>query len=74
LGSDSFRPRAVCSTGSARGPHLPGTTIVVLTAAAGEEAEREAEDAGGDLFLTKPFSPLGLLRLVPDLGDGGAAG
>lgn len=49
----------------------PGTaeaTIVMLTAAAGDAAEREAEDAGADLFLTKPFSPLELLRLVDDLG------
>ncbi len=51
------------------------TTIVMLTAAAGEEAERAAEEAGADLFLTKPFSPLELLRLVHDLGDGdGASG
>ena len=48
------------------------TTIVMLTAAAGEEAERAAEEAGADLFLTKPFSPLELLRLVSDLGDGAA--
>ncbi|MFN2617486.1 MAG: response regulator [Thermoleophilaceae bacterium] len=45
-------------------------TIVMLTAAVGEEAERQAEEAGADLFLTKPFSPLELLRLVQDLGDG----
>ena len=38
-------------------------TVVMLTAA-GPEAEREAHDAGADLFLTKPFSPLALLRLV----------
>ncbi len=43
-------------------------TIVILTAAAGDAAEREAEGAGADLFLTKPFSPLELLRLVDDLG------
>ena len=54
-------------------PETAQTTIVMLTAAAGEEAEREAEDSGADLFLTKPFSPLELLRLVHDLGDGGAA-
>jgi CheY-like chemotaxis protein len=48
-----------------------GTTIVMLTAAAGPEAERAAEDAGADLFLTKPFSPLELLRLVDDLGGAG---
>jgi DNA-binding response OmpR family regulator len=46
----------------------------MLTAAAGEEAERAAEDAGADLFLTKPFSPLELLRLVHDLGNGGGSG
>ena len=48
------------------------TTIVMLTAAAGPDAERAAEDAGADLFLTKPFSPLELLRLVDDLAGGQA--
>jgi two-component system chemotaxis response regulator CheY len=49
---------------------LPGseiTTIVMLTAA-GQEREREAREAGADLFLTKPFSPLDLLRLVDEIG------
>ncbi|MDQ6774816.1 MAG: response regulator [Actinomycetota bacterium] len=45
-----------------------GATIVMLTAAHGESVEREAEEAGADLFLTKPFSPLELLNLVDDLG------
>jgi two-component system chemotaxis response regulator CheY len=45
-----------------------GATIVMLTAAHGDRVEREAEDAGADLFLTKPFSPLDLLRLVEQLG------
>jgi two-component system chemotaxis response regulator CheY len=44
-------------------------TIVMLTAAHGESVEREAELAGADLFLTKPFSPLDLLRLVDRLGE-----
>ena len=43
------------------------TTIVMLTAAHGDAVEREAESAGADLFLTKPFSPLDLLRLVDGL-------
>jgi CheY-like chemotaxis protein len=50
---------------------LPGTaeaTIVMLTAAAGDESERAAAAAGADLFLTKPFSPLELLSLVDSLG------
>ena len=49
----------------------PGTaqaTIVMLTAADTETVQRMAEDAGADLFLTKPFSPLALLRLVDGLG------
>jgi CheY-like chemotaxis protein len=39
-------------------------TIVMLTASGGEEARSSAVRAGADLFLTKPFSPLDLLRLV----------
>jgi CheY-like chemotaxis protein len=44
-------------------------TIVILTATHGDNVESEAEQAGADLFLTKPFSPLDLLRLVDQLGD-----
>jgi CheY-like chemotaxis protein len=51
-------------------PETAEATIVMLTASIGEEAEREAEEAGADLFLTKPFSPLELLRLVHQLGGG----
>jgi len=47
-------------------------TIVMLTAASGDNVESEAERAGADLFLTKPFSPLDLLRLVDQLGERGA--
>ena len=46
-----------------------GATIVMLTAALGDSVESDAEQAGADLFLTKPFSPLELLRLVEQLGD-----
>lgn len=49
------------------------TTIVMLTAAHEEAVERNAEAAGADLFLTKPFSPLDLLRLVDGLAGDGAA-
>jgi two-component system chemotaxis response regulator CheY len=47
------------------------TTIVMLTAAHGDGVEQGAEEAGADLFLTKPFSPLDLLRLVDRLSDEG---
>ena len=44
------------------------TTIVMLTAADGDTSQRQAEVAGADLYLTKPFSPLDLLRLVDRVG------
>jgi CheY-like chemotaxis protein len=50
-------------------PGTKNTTIVMLTAAHGDTVERNAEEAGADLFLTKPFSPLDLLRLVDRLSD-----
>jgi CheY-like chemotaxis protein len=50
-------------------PATSGMTIVMLTAAHGDSVERSAEEAGADLFLTKPFSPLDLLRLVDRLSE-----
>ncbi len=50
-------------------PSTSQTTIVMLTAAHGDDVERRAEEAGADLFLTKPFSPLDLLRLVDQLSE-----
>jgi CheY-like chemotaxis protein len=44
-------------------------TIVMLTAAQSDTVQGQAEEAGADLFLTKPFSPLDLLRLVDGLSD-----
>jgi CheY-like chemotaxis protein len=49
-------------------PATAGATIVMLTGDSGPDAERGARAAGADLFLTKPFSPLHLLRLVDRLG------
>ena len=48
-------------------PATARATIVMLTGDAGDVAERSAQDAGADLFLTKPFSPLHLLRLVDSI-------
>jgi two-component system chemotaxis response regulator CheY len=50
-------------------PGLVGATIVMLTASAEDSARHRAQAAGADLFLTKPFSPLDLLRMVDRLGD-----
>jgi two-component system chemotaxis response regulator CheY len=52
-----------------QGDVTAGATIVMLTAAHGDSVEADAEKAGADLFLTKPFSPLELLRLVDQLGE-----
>ena len=48
-------------------PATATTTIVMLTASHGDQVQRRAEEAGADWFLTKPFSPLELLRMVDDL-------
>ena len=50
-------------------PETAESTIVMLTAATDDAAERRATEAGADLFLTKPFSPLDLLRLVDRIGE-----
>ena len=50
-------------------PRLADATIVVLTGDSDEVAERSAQAAGADLFLTKPFSPLHLLQLVDEIGS-----
>jgi two-component system chemotaxis response regulator CheY len=49
---------------------MAGAKIVMLTASAEDSSRDRAQDAGADFFLTKPFSPLELLRLVAEL-DGG---
>ena len=53
-------------------PVTADATIIMLTAMSDEPAQERAVDAGADLFLTKPFSPLRLLRLVDELGRGAA--
>jgi two-component system chemotaxis response regulator CheY len=51
-------------------PVTAEATIIMLTAWSDGPAQDHAADAGADLFLTKPFSPLRLLRLVDELGAG----
>jgi CheY-like chemotaxis protein len=52
-------------------PATAGATIVMLTGHSDRGTERGALAAGADLFLTKPFSPLHLLRLVDRIGATG---
>ena len=48
-------------------PAMGDSKIVMLTAAADDSTRVRALSAGADYFLTKPFSPLELLRLVAEL-------
>lgn len=50
-------------------PAMTGAKIVMLTASADAGARARAANAGADFFLTKPFSPLDLLRLVDELDE-----
>ena len=43
-------------------------TVVMLTGSALADTEVQARAAGVDRFLTKPFSPLEVLRLVDEIG------
>jgi two-component system chemotaxis response regulator CheY len=52
-----------------RGLPAGGTATIVMLTAAASGQESVARAAGADLFLTKPFSPLDLLRLVDELGE-----
>jgi two-component system chemotaxis response regulator CheY len=52
-------------------PITADATIIMLTGMSDAPAHDRAVDAGADLFLTKPFSPLRLLRLVDELGAAG---
>jgi DNA-binding response OmpR family regulator len=51
-------------------PALARTRIVMLTAAAQQDDVARGFAAGADQYLTKPFSPLGLLSLVEHLLPG----
>ncbi len=48
-------------------PAMAGASIVMLTASVEDSSRTRAAEAGADRFLTKPFSPLDLLRLVDEL-------
>ncbi len=48
-------------------PELRGTRCVVISAFSGEDDRREAQDAGADAFIAKPFDPDDLSALVAGL-------
>jgi len=45
-------------------PQLSGTCVILLTSKAQQADVQAGLDAGADRYLTKPFSPLELLRVV----------
>ncbi len=51
-------------------PQLAGSRTVVVSAFAAEDDRREAEDAGADAFVAKPFDPDELSAVVAGLLDG----
>jgi CheY-like chemotaxis protein len=51
-------------------PSTRDATIVMLTAARGDDLADRVRAAGADELLAKPFSPLALLRLVDRLDAG----
>jgi CheY-like chemotaxis protein len=69
---DIDMPRMDGITACKRLRRAPGTaksTIIMLTAATADTAERRSVEAGADLFLSKPFSPLEVLQLVDEIGE-----
>jgi two-component system alkaline phosphatase synthesis response regulator PhoP len=48
-------------------PETSMVQVVMLTARAGLADQRFADEAGADAYLTKPFSPVGLLDAVRSL-------
>ena len=49
-----------------RDPELAATKIIMLTAAVEPAQEAAGYEAGADLYLTKPFSPLQLLDALDE--------
>jgi two-component system phosphate regulon response regulator PhoB len=52
-------------------PSTAGVLIVIVTAT-GEEGRRRALSQGADGYITKPFSPLALLKIVEQVLRGSA--
>jgi len=48
-------------------PETDDTTIIMLTARAGEEQRREGLEAGADDYISKPFSPEQLLEKLREI-------
>ncbi len=53
-------------------PETAAVPVIVLTAHGHSDTETEAASAGANAFMTKPFSPRLLAKLVLDMLDGGA--
>jgi DNA-binding response OmpR family regulator len=60
---DGIDGYSVCET-LRRQPSTRAMPIIILTAAGGEIARRNALASGADGFMTKPLTPRGLARFV----------
>lgn len=54
-------------------PATAGIVVVMLTARAMDADRREGEAAGADAYLTKPFSPMRLLKMIDGISNHRAA-
>ncbi|RCV48569.1 response regulator [Marinitenerispora sediminis] len=54
--------------------HGRGAKVVLITARAQEDDLRRGREIGVDAYLTKPFDPAELIRVVRDLAGVGSAG
>jgi DNA-binding response OmpR family regulator len=52
-------------------PSTNGVAVVLLTACDDEESRAAGQDAGCDLYMTKPFSPRRLIEEIMAISTGG---
>lgn len=55
-------------------PELRDVPILILTARTAEEDRKRAMESGADGYITKPFSPSGLITAVRTLSERDASG
>jgi CheY-like chemotaxis protein len=67
---DVMMPRLdgwVTTTQLRRNPETSGIKVVLITARAQDEDRDRGEQVGADAYLTKPFDPAEMIRVIRDL-------
>ncbi len=70
---DVMMPRLdgwVTATQLRRNPETAGIKVVLITARAQDEDRDRGEQVGADAYLTKPFDPAEMIRVIRDLAGG----